>query len=399
MNIFALLAFTGGLFFGLSNGLYLYTRQTAPGGTSHSLGVFTDKLALTSEEVILSRNTPETPPSDNDEGIGGLATFDDPTLLAANSQSRDGWDDESSIDTSPFIDEGGQVGTLGFTGYASSPYVPFRVQVKARDSILNSEIGKVPNSEVSELNDALAISGPVSLDLASAAGVPVPGGSVSADDGTVGTDSALLASSINAPLPGQDTLPVFTPNSDLVDSVESIIGNGKTDSALALAPADVPPSAGISNLAVQNNNGDLILPSVQLTDPVFAGSSGSTANSLFLSADSTLSDGSPFVDPGSTSGSVVANGVTAASSSIFLDNDPPNKPNDQMPIPGTQDESFVRNSDPTGPVDNSDPCNLITGFTVPNFQCTSAISRTVLAPYKKPTIPRPDSDIGLDDIN
>ena len=414
MNIVALLAFGGAFFSGFSNGLYLYTRQSTPGAAKYPIRSITEHP---SEDVVFPPTIAENlSPASNDEGgAPGIKNFDAPTLLSAITQGLDIWDKGGDKAADLVDGKGDEVESQKVTGYAPSPNVPFRVQVKARDSIPNPELGKVPNSEVSisddpsKGTDALTpgqssddSSDGVSLASASVAtsgdSIPLPEADGAAqDDGSDkgdldGVDAALIGSNVDVGTQGQDTPLVFAANTDLVDSVEPLLGNGQSDSTLA--STDVASSSEKAQLGVQTDAGDLIFPSARLTDPLVADASGSLPNSgsLFASAEGD----SLFLDTAQNTLPVPPD-TAASSSSIFYPDDSATAPNNRNP--GSQDESYLRNPGQGDPIDQStetDPCNLVHGYDNPFSACTSSISRQVLAPFKPPTVPRPDADLVLD---
>lgn len=351
----------------------------------------------------------------NDEGsAAGIESFDGLPPLAPLTQGQDNWDDL-------LID----VESQAITGYAPSPYVPFRVQVKARDSIPNSELGNVPNLDVSKADDPKGDAGlltpgqksnsPQGITLASASvpdsasadSVSLSGGGSSGGDKTPALGSGLNGGDVIGPEPGlyasttdlglqEPVTPLGSSvDSDLVDNAP-ILGNEDVDSTLTLASADVTASSGTPGLGAGTGVGVSTVPPVRLTDPLFTASNGPLPNSGpvpgSLFATTIAAGDNIFLDSGSGSGSVVSNGAStqgptsSEDSSTGTDGGSGN--------PNSQDESYLRNP----VVDPNDPCNLVHGFDTPFDQCISSTSRTVLGPFKIPTVIRPDQDIAIDDV-
>lgn len=426
MNIFALLAFAGVFFSAFSNGLYLHKRESLPAGIKYSIRANPDLLALIPEEEIPPKIIPETFPLDGDDQViaGETEKLNEPSLLPSLQQGQDSWD-EDGINGISFFDE-----TQGLTGYASSPHVPFRVQVKARDSIPNSEIGNVPNSEVSKADDPFkgdaglltlkpeeksdspegiilaSASGP---DSTSADGTVQPAAGTVGEDGTAGLGSGLIIggdlSGTDLGLQGQDT--------SLVIGAGPVLDGGDVNSALTLALADVIPSSGNPKLGVQTDTGDFIVPSVRLSDSLFTDSNGPLANSgvpagsPFASASSLPPDNEIFLDDAPDSGLVGSKGagnnggsLAVNAGSLFFSEDSaatsPSNDGNSDPNANSQDESYLRNIDQSDP---TDPCLLVHGSAVPFIGlCSVSTTRTVYEQFRAPTAPRPDADIAIDDI-
>ena len=312
-------------------------------------------------------------PNGNDEGnAAGFKTLDEPALLLPFTQGQDGWED--------FLNSNAIVDTQAVAGYAPSPYVPFRVQVKARDSIPDSELGNVPDSEVRKADDPEGDAGFLTFgENPDSQGENVIAGALTPIPDTPESSPLLVAGSS-----GQDISLEPNVDSNFVDNVP-ILGNGDTDPPLALAFADVDPSSGVSG--------------VRLTDPLFANpnspspNSGLTPGSLFASA--SLTGDSIFSDFALDEGPVAVDGASRQASLFSPDDSAPGYDNNGNSNPNNQDESFLRNP---GPIDWSDPCNLVHGSDTPFSDCTFTTSRTVFAPFRVPTVPRPDSDIAVDDV-
>lgn len=357
------------------------------------------RLASTdSEEDIPPKTVPETNlPSGNDEGsAAGFTPLDEPPLLLPLRAGHNSLEDfVNSIDT---------VETQSVAGYAPSPYVPFRVQVKARNSIPDSELSNVPNSEVSKADDPKGDAGTLTLGQKSDSpeGIIVAGASVPIPDTTLaqtseqdktqekssedltGAGLGLIASTVGVGLQGPDIPLEPAVNSDPFNN-GLILGDGDIDQTLALAFADQAPSSG--------KNG------AQLTDPFFANpnipslNSGLPSGSIFGSAITT--GDSLFFDSVSDLAAAPPDGASTQASAFSPNDSAPGGDNNGNSNPNNQDESFLRNSEP---VDWDDPCNLLHGSDTPFFKCTLTTSRTVLSPFKIPAVPRPDNDIAVDNI-
>lgn len=325
-----------------------------------------------------------------------MKPLDEPPLLLSNAKGQNGWED--------FPNDKDFGGTQAIAGYAPSPYVPFRVQVKARDSIPDSELGNVPNAEVRKADDPKGDAGTLTPGqksnspggtVVADATVPIPatdeksllpetgssgqdktlepGSDLSGGD-PLGANSGVIADTVDLGLQGQDT------PSDL-NGVSNLVN---TDPTLTLAFADGAPSSGKSG--------------VQLTDPLFANPNGPSSNSGFvpgsLFASASLAGDDLFLDTGSDSALVASNGPTTQAS-IFSPEDSATGNDDGNP--NNQDESYLRK--PDDQIDWSDPCNLVHGSATPfSAECTVSTSRTVLLPFRIPTVPRPDLDIAVDDV-
>lgn len=331
----------------------------------------------------------------NDEGSAdGLQPLDESSLLLALTQGQNSAED--------LLDQNDFLGNQVISGYASSPYVPFRVQVKARDSIPNSEFGNVPNSDVRKADDPTGDagfltpgqkSGSTEGTIVAGAIVPIPADaqSVGQDETTesgtkgdvTGAEPDLIASTIDLGLQEQDTPSEYDVNSNLVDN-GPILGNGDINPTLALAFADVASASGKSG--------------VQLTDPFFANPNsasldfgfgpGSTFSSAAVGADNFFTDPvSDFVLPPVRGASTQASLFSPDGSATGSDNDGSSSSSDQ-------NQSFLRT--PPEQIDWNDPCNLIHGSDTPFSECTLSTSRGVPAPFRIPTVPRPDSDIAVD---
>lgn len=418
MKIFALLAFAWAFFAASSSGLYLYNRQSLPAGTKYSIRTNTDLLSFKPQEGTPPKIVPGTFSLDGNDPViaGEPEKLDGSSLLSSIQQGYDSWNADGIEDISFFDDKGDDVETQGFIGYAPSQHVPFRVQVKARDSILDSEIGKVPNSDVSKADDpskgdaGLLTSkpggksdSPEGIILASASGpdsTSADGTSQSAagtvaEDGTAGLGSGLPfggdLTGTDLGLQGQDT--------PLVIGAGAGLDAGDVNSALTLALADVAPSSGNSKLGLQTDTGDFVLPSLRLSDSPFTDSTGPLANSgvsagsLFASVSSTIPDNDLFSDAAPSK-------QAANDGSLFFPGDSaatrPNNDQDRDSSTNSQDESYLRNIDQGDP---SDPCLLVHGSAVPFLGlCSASTTRTVYEEFKTPAVPRPDSDIAVDNI-
>lgn len=332
----------------------------------------------------------------NDEGNGaGFKTLDEPPLLLPLPEGPNSWED--------LVKNNNIVETQALAGYAPSPYVPFRVQVKARSSIPDSELGNVPNSEVRKADDPKGdaeslitgqkfdspegtILADASVPLADAALVsPLPVAGSSKQDQTLDLSSGLNEGDLTGAEPavialglqGQDTPSQANVDSNLVND-GLILANGDIDQTLTLAFAD-EASSGKSG--------------ARLTDPLFANPNGPSLTSdlppgsMFASAAVVGDD--LFLDPAPPS----PNGASTQASIFSPDDSATGSDGNGNSNPNSQDESFLRNSDP---IDWDDPCNLVHGSDTPFFKCTLTTSRTVLAPFKIPTVPRPDNDIAVD---
>ena len=397
MNVFALLAFAGVFLSGFSNGLYLYTRKTLPKGRRYPISE--SRLAQTNAEEDIPPETVSEINLGNDEGSAAeFNTLDGSSLFLPITEGLNSLDD--LVNNNEFVENQAVV------GYAPSPNVPFRVQVKARNSIPDSELSNVPNSEVRKADDPKGDAGTLTPGqnsdspegtLVADASVPIPDTALvspltvtgsSGQDKTqelgsqdlTGADPGLIASTVGVGLQGQDIPLEPEGNSDPVNN-GLLLGNGDNDQTLTLAFADPALSSGKSG--------------TQLTDPLFANPSLSSGllppGSIFASAAGA--GDSLFVDAVSDFAPLPPNGASTQASLFSPDDSAPGA--DSNEDPNNQDESFLRNSDQ---IDWSDPCNLMHGSDRPFSACTLTTSRTVLAPFKIPTVPRPDSDIAVDVI-
>ena len=346
---------------------------------------------------------PETVPeisSSNGNDEGSAAGFNTPVELPPLLSPTEGQNTLDDFLKSLDISE-----TQADAGYAPSPYVPFQVQVQARNSIADSELSNVPNLGVRTVDDSKGDAGTLTPGgksgspegaIVAGASVPIPDTPLaesSWQDKTqeqgsqdlTGTAPGLIASTVGVGLQGQDLPSESAVNSDSVNN-GLIIGNGDIDQTLALAFADLPSSSGKSG--------------AQLTDPLFANSnipslkSGLSPGSIFASA-STTGDGL-FLDSVSDLEAAPPNGGSTQASVFSPDDATNGGDGNGNSNPNSQDESFLRNNPDT--VDWDDPCNLMHGSDTPFFQCTLTTSRTVLAPFKIPSVPRPDNDIAVDDV-
>lgn len=366
------------------------------------------------------------PSNGNDEGsAGGFKIPDVPPPLLSLTEGQNNFEDLlNSIDI---------LETQAAAGYAPSPYVPFRVQVQARNVIPDSELSNVPNSKVRSVDDSKGDAGTVTPGQTSGspegailagASVPIPdivstvtpGQTSGSSEGAIlagalvpipdtvstlssgqdktqqqasqvltGAEPGLIASTVGVGLQGQDISSEPSVNSDLVNN-GLIIGNGDTDQTFALAFADQAPSSGKSG--------------AQLADPLFANpnipslNSGLSSGSIFASASAT--GDSLFFDSVSDIAAAPSGGTSTQASVFSPDDAATGGDGNGNSNPNNQDESFLRNTPDT--VDWEDPCNLMHGSDTPFFKCTLSTSRTVLAPFKIPSVPRPDNDIAIDDI-
>lgn len=336
----------------------------------------------------------------NDEGSAAkINSLDEPPLLPPFTEGLNSLED--LVNSNEFVEN------QAIVGYAPSPYVPFRVQVMARDSIPDSELSNVPNSEVRKADDPKGDAGTLTPGQKSDsegtfvadASVPIPDTGLnslftvtgsSGQDKTqelgsqdlTGAEPGLVASTVGVGLQGQDIPLDLAANSDPVNN-GLIFGNGDNDQTLALAFADQAPSSG--------------RPGTQLTDPLFANPnnpsliSGLPPGSIFASAAGA--GDSLFLDAASDFAPLPPNGASTQAS-IFSPDDAATGGGSNED-PNNQDESYLQNSDQ---IDWSDPCNLVHGSDRPFRECTYSTSRTVLAPFKIPTVPRPDNDIAVDVI-
>lgn len=333
----------------------------------------------------------------NDEGSAARFNIPDesPPLLSLT-------EGQNTVDD--FLKSLGILETQAAAGYAPSPSVPLRVQVQARNSIPDSGLSNVPNSDVRKVDVSKGDAGNLTPGgtsgspqgaIVAGASVPIPdtastgssGGDKTKEQGSqdlTGAGPGLIASTVGVGLQGQDTSLEPTVNSDSVNN-GLIIGNGDIDPTLALAFAGPTPSSGKSG--------------AQLTDPLFANSnipsldSGLSPGSLFASA--SITGDSLFLDSTSDLVAAAPNGASTLASTSAPD-DTPNGDGNGNSNSNSQDESFLRNNPDT--VDWEDPCNLLHGSDTPFFQCTLTTSRTVLAPFKVPSVPRPDNDIAVDNV-